>query len=86
METARARLHPGHRGRDVSPPHGDTLSPQGSVKMEIPQVLNVCRNPKETNWFSPTPPLMLGFRSTLAVAALHLLKGLLMLCTGLIVN
>lgn len=54
--------------------------------MEIPQVLNVCRNPKETNWFSPTPPLMLGFRSTLAVAALHLLKGLLMLCKGLIVN
>lgn len=63
------------------------LSPRGSVKMEIPQVASVWRNPEETNWFSPNPSLMLvGFHSTLVIAALHLLKGRLMLCTGLIGN
>lgn len=66
---------------------GCTVSPQASVKMEIPQVANAWRNPKETNWFSSTPPLMLvGFHCTLVIAALHLLKGRLMLRTGSIVN
>lgn len=59
METGPAPLHPGDRGRgrrgDVSPsPRGHCIqAPKGSVKMEIPQVASVWRNPKETNWFSP---------------------------------
>lgn len=57
------------------------------MKIEIPQVANVWRNPKKTNWFSPTPPLMLvGFHFALVIAALHLLKSRLMLHTGLIAN
>lgn len=93
METGPAQPHPGDRGRggrgDASP------SPRGhggaaSVKMEIPQMPNVRRNPKEANWFFPpthTPPLMLvGSLSALVIAALHLLKGCLVLRTGLVVN
>lgn len=56
METGPAQPHPGDRGRggrgDASPSprgHGDAAS----VKMEIPQVPNVRRNPKEANWFFP---------------------------------
>lgn len=94
METGPAQLHPGDRGKGR--PWGCVPLPTGArwlpgcaqrEKMEIPQVASVWRNPKETNWFSPTPPLMLvGFHSTLVIAALHLLKGRLMLCTGSIVN
>lgn len=69
----------------VPPPHG-AFSPQGSVKMEIPQVASG-GIPRKLIGFPPSPSLVLvGFHSTLVIAALHLLKGRLMLCTGLIGN
>lgn len=52
----------GHGEAFPSPPHRDTMAPgvhshpPGSMKIEIPQVANVWRNPEKTNWFSPHPP------------------------------